>query len=278
MTEHTLALVTRAIPFVMLALILAVTIRKMRRNPLARGGFFSANLSGLCVDDPVLEARLVAALAERRNLEPVALSVKMIAAAWICACGGLLVAGAAGTIARAQMPMLYAAMCLGLAAILMFAYFRMRNPQPIRVAVLQARSGAGVIPPFWFAASCGAAVLALVFAGQPAFQMAAILVCASSLLTTFIAWQLTALPARLAGKDIEIERFVDEGLRFRRTAKVLVLAVVQPYFFMCLALRDASALGTAAFVITIAMFLGFVVWMSRKLRRQPTLNGAAARP
>lgn len=275
MSEHSFTEgLIRAVPFVMLLLIVAIAIRKVGRNPLARGGPFTAKLSGLCVDDPALEARLVAALDERRKMEPVSWPARVLGAAWMCAFLAALAAGAAGGISRAQLPMLYAAFCLAMAAVLAYAHFSARNPQPVRVALLQARSSATVIPPYWFAAACAGAAFTLTFAAQPALRNAAILVCISSLVTTAIAWHVTGLPARLAGKDIEIERFVDDGLRLRRSAKVLVLATVQPYFFMCLALQNATAMQMVAFVLTIALFLGFVVWMARTIRRKPTLNGA----
>lgn len=276
MNEHSLnEVIIRAIPIVMLLFITAITIRRVSRNPLARGGPFAAKLSGLCIDDPALRARVVAALEERRRMEPISLFTKIFGAVWICGCLAVLAAGFAGAIPRAQIPLWYAAICLSLAATTMYAYFQMRNPQPIRVAVLQARSSASVVPPYWFAAACASAALALAFTAQPGVGVAAILVCASSLVTTVIAWQLTGLPARLAGKDIEIERFVDDSLRLRRTAKVLILAIIQPYFFMCLESRDANAMQMAAFILTIALFLGFVVWMARAIRCKPTLNGAA---
>lgn len=275
-SDHTLqeALVA-AVPFAVAALMAAIVIAKARRDPLAfGGGIFGANLSGVCVDDPLLRGRLVAALEERRKIEPVSLPVKLLSIAWLLTCAGILGVGSAGIITRALVPICYGALCLGLAAIMMYVYFQIRNPRPVRVALLQARTSAQVIPPYWFAAACAGSAMTLAFALLPDLRIGALLVCTSSLATAAIAWRLTRLPARLAGKDIEVERFIDDELRFRRAAKTLMLALLQTYVFVCIALKGADAAQVAASTAEIALFFGYVVWMMSKIRRHSAFNGA----
>lgn len=273
MSEHNLReILVDALPIVILALALAVKVAKMR-SPFARGGILSAKLAGLCVDDPILRARLLAALEQRRKIESIPLSAKLLALLWACAGVGMLVASEAGIIPAAQGPVWYGVMCLGLAAIMAHVYFAIRDPQPVRVALLQARSSAQVIPPYWFAATCATGVLVLVYAAIPELRVAAILVCISSLATAAIAGRLTRLPARLAGNDIEAERFVDDGLRLRRAASVVLLAILQPYTFMTFRLQNAGSAQFVAWGACVLLFFAYAVWMARKIRCQSALSG-----
>lgn len=275
MSEHALhEILVGAIPIVVGALLAAIAIARARRNPLAWGGIFGANLSCLCVDDPALRARLLAVLEERRKIEHVSLPVQILGIAWVLAAAGILGVGSAGVLPRAQVPMWYGVLCLVLAAIMMHAYFQLRNPRPVRVAVLQTRRSAQVIPLYWFAAACAGSAVTLAYALLPNLRMGAALVCLSSLATAAIAWRLTRLPARLAGNDIEAERFVDEDLRFRRAAAVLMVALLQTQVFISLARTDADAVQLTVWTAEVAMLFGYMVWMTWKIRRQPAFNGA----
>jgi hypothetical protein len=265
-----------ASPFLGAAIALTVKLLKRRTNQLACGGLFAANLQGLRIEDPQLRARVVFALEQRRRLESIPLGVKIAGSIWIIAGLSLVGAAAADLIPHTQEPVWYAITCLGLALLMVRIYFQIRTPQPVRVAVLQPRASTQVIPPYWYALVLLSSCAVLTYVRFSQLTAAAIIVCAASLALAAIAWRLTQLPARLLGQDVEIERFVDDGVRFRRAAAVLFLAIGQSYIFMSLTLKYAGDLQQGAFAATALLFIGNLCWMIVQFRRRPDVSGARA--
>lgn len=142
-----------------------------------------------------------------------------------------LALSAASAFTRVPPSLLYAILCLVIVAVAATAFWKLRNTQQKRVAVLSSRTPDKVISPFWFVLAAVSAFLILPFAEYPQWTLAAIVVCVSSLLTAFIAWRLTMLGAILSGDDIAAEQFVDDRLRSYRVSSVLLLALIQPFVF-----------------------------------------------
>lgn len=214
-------------------------------------GYSSLNRARSC--DPALHA----AIERRAEAEGPPLPIGSWAGT---ICIGLGVAA----VFNVSFAVLYGAMCLSLSALIAFAYLRLRNSQRLRVAVLAPRSLAAVIPPIWFAVAIIAALSMLPFVTVPGQAAVAILVCCSSLASTFIAWRLTQLPAILNGIDIAAEQRVDEKLRFLRSAVVMVFALVQPFIFVtqaAAAAHDVNALQLAAYWLNWPTWIGFGIWM-----------------
>ncbi len=176
----------------------------------------------------------------------------------------LLLAAVAAT-GRVEPSLLYALLCLGAAVSIGAAFLRLRNSQPTRVAVLAARSPEGVIPPIWFYVAALSALMLLIYAGSEQYRWSALMVIASSLVTTAIAWRLTTLPALLSGVDVAAEQIVDERLRFHRSSVALFYATVQPFVFVSQTVAKGGAAEQAAWYLALVVWAAFGVWMIRRL-------------
>ena len=166
-----------------------------------------------------------------------------------------------------QTGLLYSVLCLVLATATAAAYLRLRNSQRKRVAVLVNRTPASVIPPYWFAVAILSALSVLAYAAEPAFTIAGIFVCISSLLATAIAWRLTQLPAMLSGTDIAAEQAVDDRLRLQRSSAALIYALVQTFVFCTQAwgaVDHATPLELVVQLLNSVPWIAFGIWLARK--------------
>jgi hypothetical protein len=162
--------------------------------------------------------------------------------------------------------LLYALLCAGAALLTAAAFLRLRNVQPIRVAVLSARRTDTVIPPYWFYAATAVALMPLLFASNKQLDLPAIIVTASSLLTIAISWRLTKLPALLSGIDIPAEQIVDDRLRFIRSSAALAFGGAQPYAFVSQMMQRPDRAQNAGYCLAIGLvvWITFTVWMLRR--------------
>lgn len=202
--------------------------------------------------------RLTAAVKRREQAEgaPFPLGV------WLGSYSILLAAVAAT--GRVQPALLYACLCLGMAAASAVVFLRIRNSQSVRVAVLSARNADSVIPFYWFAIAFASALAVLTYTANTQYRGAALLVAVSSLITTAIAWRLTNLPALLTGVDVSAEQVVDDRLRFFRSRAAMVFAVVQTFVFCSQVIGDATVPQMASYWFTFAVWISFAVWMIRR--------------
>jgi hypothetical protein len=161
----------------------------------------------------------------------------------------------------------YAVGCVAFATFLAYAYLRSRNARGSRVALLVPRTLGMPLPRGWYALAALSACAVLVFSPEPRLRIAAVLVCASALITVALTVLTTAAPALLFGQDLSVERFVDDRVRFARTAGLLNLAFVQPFVFCAFAWAISSvAYGALAVEATFAALFAFAVWMVLKRR------------
>lgn len=172
--------------------------------------------------------------------------------------------------------LLYALLCLFVAAANAVGFLRLRNSQPKRVAVLAVRNADSVIPGYWFAVAILCALSVLAFAGRPDQTASAIVVCFSSLASAAIAWRLTRLPALLSGVDVEAEQIVDERVRLFRSAATFFYALAQTFVFctQAAAASNVSTLQIAVYWLNVLPWIAFGIWMVRK--RFTPLKRAAA--
>lgn len=175
-----------------------------------------------------------------------------------------IVLGAVAATGRVQPALLYAFLCLGMAAGSALVFLRIRNSQSVRVAVLSARSSDSVIPVYWFAIACVSALAVLTYTANPQYRGAAVIVTLSSLLTVAIAWRLTNLPALLTGVDVSAEQIVDGRLRFFRSRAAMVFAVVQTFVFCSQAVGQTTNAEFATYLFTTVVWAAFAVWMLRR--------------
>jgi TRAP-type C4-dicarboxylate transport system permease large subunit len=161
-------------------------------------------------------------------------------------------------------------MCFSAALIVALAFWRLRNSQPTRVAALTVRTSESVIPAYWFVASAICALLVLSFGSSRGYELSAIIVCVSALLTTFIAWRMTLLPALLTGEDIPAEELVDQRLRFNRSTTCMIYALVQTFVF-CSQFGDLNAQQLAIAALSLVLWAAFGIWFTFRRRRQVRL-------
>lgn len=180
----------------------------------------------LRVEDESVKSRVQAALRKRCEMEKIAPFVKIIPGAVS------LIVSAVAALTPVEPGVLYGIVLLSGALSMTLAFVQLRNRQPVRVAVLSRRSASAVIPAIWFAAAALQGVLALSVLRVQADALGAVFVCVSTLACTILAWRVTEMPALLAGDDVEVERLLDERLRFHRAASVLFLALAQTFVFI----------------------------------------------
>lgn len=156
--------------------------------------------------------------------------------------------------------LLYALLCLTMAAVTGAAFLHLRNTQRKRVAVLSPRAPEGTISPLWFFLSVVCAISILVFLADPVWALPAALVCASALGTTLIAWRLRELGAILSGVDLPAEQVVDNRLRLYRSSIVLMFAFIQPFVFASQIVHRSGIEDIVSIVPSLA-WLSFFFWM-----------------
>jgi hypothetical protein len=161
--------------------------------------------------------------------------------------------------------LLYAAFCVGTTIIGTFGFWRLRNSQPTRVAVLSVRSSKSTIPAYWFVAT---GILALSLLATP--TPTAILMCVSALLSLFVAWRTTALAAMLSGVDLPAEQLVDDRLRFNRSTLGMAYALAQVCAFW-LQQRFVDAVQMSVFALSIGSVVAFSVWLTLRRARSVRL-------
>lgn len=259
-------------PGFVLGLGIVMLIMKRRAQPFS-GGLFTANLCGLDITDPALKARVTRALQARRRLEAVPAIYRIAAIVWIASGILLMLASGEELLPQWVQPMACGVMCLGLSLLMLGAYLRIRNAQPVRVAVLAPRVPTDVIPMPWFGAAAVSAcstLLGLTQANSGEF-FAALLVTVSALATTGVAWGMTGLPARLAGDDVAIEGFIDERVRFNRAASILLMAFAQTsiYFVQAAFRPELSTATISILAVNLALYAGYLVWMLQRRKAPP---------
>jgi hypothetical protein len=164
--------------------------------------------------------------------------------------------------------MLYAAFCLGFVGFLGVTYLQLRNTQYKRAASLEIRSPLNVLPVYWYALAFVAALFPLLDLRSPMLQVAAVIVTVCSLTLIVFAWRLALAPALLTGEDPDAEQFVDDRLRFIRTASTLVFApgITFVYFSQINLIHSSrmhELLGVAADLIWITLFVTFFLMYRR---------------
>jgi len=266
-------------PFVTVALAIAILIKKRATQPFS-GGLFTANLCGLDIADPMLKERVTRALQGRRRVEAVPLVFRVVAAIWI-ACGVLvMLASSENLLPHWVQSMAYGITCLGLSLLTLAAYLRIRNAQPVRVALLARRLPTDAIPIAWFAvaAACACSTLIGITQSNSGELFAALFVFVSALATIGVAWGITGLPARLAGEDVEIERFIDERVRFNRAASILLMVFAQTsiYFVQAGFGPEVSTATLILLFVNVVVYAGYIVWMLQKRKAPLRANGVAA--
>jgi hypothetical protein len=279
MSKHlVLSDLTLLAPFLILALAVALLIRKRMTSPLS-GGLFTANLCGLDIADPLLEQRVTRALQERRRLEAVPFVYRIVAAVWIAAGILAMLACGAKLLPHWWQSIAYGVLCIGLSLLMLGAYVRIRNAQPVRVAFLARRVPTDVIPMPWFVLAVLSACSTLLGLtdSRSGAAFAAAFVCFSALATTAVAWGMTGLPARLAGEDVEIEQFIDQRVRFNRSAKILLLVFAQTFIYFVQANLgpENSILMLALVVAELALYIAYFVWMMQRRKMPLRLKRAA---
>lgn len=165
-----------------------------------------------------------------------------------------------------QFIVLYSILCLSWAAFSAASYLQLRNVADKRVAILTPRKTTTVIPAYWFAAFAIAGLSLLVYARSPEFTISSIVVCTSTLVTTTVGWRVTQLRAILSGVDLPAEQVVDQRMRFMRSASTLMVASVLPAAFCWQAMApfDKNSPQFAAFILSMAVFIGYNLWFWRK--------------
>ncbi len=144
-------------------------------------------------------------------------------------------------------------------------FLQVRNRLPVRVAVLQPRKAASVIPAIWFVLAALQGLVALEALRFPATETkaAAIFVCLSTIVCATLAWRVTQMPALLAGEDLPMEQYVDERLRRQRAGSILLYAFAQTFVFLSFA-RSASWSVNAAALLMVCYFAWFLYQTFRK--------------
>jgi hypothetical protein len=218
-------------------------------------------------------ARIDAVVERRRDYERLSDIPRYVAAA--CA---FAVAALEG-FRLAPPALLYGMFCTMLAVLSATTYLQLRNTQRKRVAVLAPRSPETVIPPAIVAVAAVAAATPLVFVGVPGLTIPSLVVCASTIVTLAIALRLTSLPALLQGVDLPAETLVDDRLRFLRSFRPLIWAIVQPFFFCSQAFVQTSAAAATvplivAYYLTLVAFFGVCGWYVSRIRSKVTLAAA----
>lgn len=179
--------------------------------------------------------------------------------------------GLLAALTEGQPAVMYGVLCLSISTITGIAYMQLRNMQSKRVAVLAPRSAVSVIPVIWYLLAAFGALAILSFAAHADLRVAAISVCISTLTTTAIAFRLAHLPALLSGEDVPVEQIVDDRVRTLRTCNVLALALVQPFVFCSQLVDRATSLELATMFATLAIFLAYLAWATRKRTAQPPM-------
>jgi hypothetical protein len=157
----------------------------------------------------------------------------------------------------------YALLCAGLAATMSQIYLSMRNRTPRRAAVLQPRTPASVVPPFWYVAALFASIIPLQTWGVPQLRTGALIVVIASLFVVFVAYRTSSMAALLAGVDPEIEVFVDNRLRWARVSSLLLLAFAISFAFMGAAeawIDEPSAAYSIPFVTSGTLMFLYGAW------------------
>ncbi|HET7815506.1 MAG TPA: hypothetical protein VFL13_14160 [Candidatus Baltobacteraceae bacterium] len=203
--------------------------------------------------------RVDAAVERRRAVEHISNATGYGAAAFC------FVMSAITAVTHVSTGLLYAIFCLGLALTMTALYLQLRNSQPTRIAVLNARTPASVIPVWAFLAAGVSAVCCLLLAAMPHLRVSALVVFASTAVTVFAAWRLTSLPAILQGVDVPVETALDQRLRFHRSAGVFVMGIVQPFVFASQSLDDRFPAVWIAYFVTLIPFFAFAVWVGRRM-------------
>ena len=206
--------------------------------------------------------RIMAAAERRKSIESISPVLGRGIGAFSILCSVI------AALTRYPASMLYAIFCLGFAGFLGAAYLQLRNTQSKRAATLEIRSPFSVLPAYWYVLAFAAALFPLVDISSPTLRIAAIIVSVCSLTLILVAWRLALAPALLTGEDSDAERFVDDRLRFIRTASTLVFAPgITFVYFSQINLIDSSraheSLGLAADLIWIILF-GMFFFMYRR--------------
>ncbi|HEY0394683.1 MAG TPA: hypothetical protein VGD01_09330 [Candidatus Elarobacter sp.] len=238
------------------------------RNELARVG----PLIGVAALDGADEARLRVAIERRERLE------RLPAAAMGNTVGcAALAAAVAGTLTPAPTVILYAVVCVVLAATLAAAYVRLRRAGPRRVASLRARTLSTIVP--WWLQTVVAMAVVSPLAFVDVEPVAAVLVTGAALAIAVLGERVARLPAILSDEDPLVDAYVDERLRSVRAVNVLATATAPAYVFEAITLV-LGAMETHRFppFHTTAMLIGLaglVVGVGAQLILMKRSPGAA---
>ncbi len=220
--------------------------------------------------DAATEARVDAAIDRRQDAEGSPAPLRL----WIgIPCIAL---GVVQAFWPEQPQLLYALMCFVLAIANGVAFLRLKNSQPKRVAVLESRTPGSVIPAYWFAAAALSCASMVVFIGENAFAVSALVVFVSASVTALIAWRLTQLPSLLSGVDLPAEQIVDDQLRRVRSSVVLFCVFAQTFALACMATPHAgvSTVQSAVYAWNWFPWIVFGLWVWWRIRRPMNLAPA----
>jgi hypothetical protein len=171
--------------------------------------------------------------------------------------------------------LLYAVVCVVLAATLAVIYVRLRRAGARRVASLRARSREAALPP-WLAALVAVAVVSPL-AYVDVSPLAALLVTVASLLIAVLGERTVHLPALLSGEDPPVDEYVDGRLRSVRAVNLFATATAPAYVFdastWAVTFVDHPArlapLHLAAVLLCLVALFVSTAWQTRQIRRAP---------
>lgn len=122
------------------------------------------------------------------------------------------------------------ALVLGIATTVLVV--RLRNPSPMRIAVLERRRVTSALPIPWLCLGLLQAALPLTLINVPGTRMWAVISAALTFCCLPLAMITAQSPALLEGKDLPMEVFVDARLRRTRATIVMLMAVMTPLWFL----------------------------------------------
>ncbi|HEY5256754.1 MAG TPA: hypothetical protein VIJ12_00040 [Candidatus Baltobacteraceae bacterium] len=173
------------------------------------------------------------------------------------------------------LPYAFFVLALSVTALIVSSYALRALPK--RVALLQARDAASVVPRYIFAVVSVQSLCALALVGEPAYRLSAVAVCVAGIVSTFVGWRLTYAPARLLGDDLPVEQFVDQRIRLNRASMAVTMSGAPVMVLLGISQDNSPTLTViAAFGLVWVMFVIQMVWVFRAVNAPPKPDDLAA--
>jgi hypothetical protein len=217
--------------------------------------------------DEAAQDRLHRALVHRSNRE--GFSTALGAATGACSFVGAALAATTAI----PLALLYAAVVIALALGLFAQYVRLRRIGGPRAASLRIRHPWNVVPWYAYAVLMAVGLLPLLTVART--PVAAVLVSAAALLIVATSWNVAMLPALLGGRDVPVERFVDERIRMVRVVNLLGTSTAPVFVFFAFGALHLTALDAGATTVAFVALIVSVSWQVSLVRR-PAVPGEIA--